>query len=554
VKRCRTPFIVRSLLLAGMLLASPPLEHAEAARGPYRLVPFGYLYAHIRTDGQTVVWSTRGSRNYSALLTYDPASGTLVIISQNLTSGHLSSFDLAAGTVVWSEGASAPGCTGACPTKVFAYDLATGNRRLLDDRPTTKFVVGLSEGIVIWQEGTTLRGLDLASGGPPRLIADGMDPAPWTLYSRPRVAGGAVVWSETMATLPGPVVRSRVRRLDLAHPRPTATVLELDGHARLVGVPGAWLIVAEERRTHLAVHAATGRVKPLADQIVSPAYDGRYLYWTIRRSVGPAGPEHTDLWAHDLTTDSVFLAAQDLPFTFMATAERGLLVGMLDEGASQTIFGLARAEVLPTAPRPAASSPDRTYYPETGHSLAAGFKGFWERGGGLPTFGFPLTEEFSQRNADTGQWYTVQYLERQRFEYHPELAGTPYEVSLGHLGAEDAAARADLAGLWAFNPVAADAAHPPGCRFVAATNHRLCGEFRPYWEVHGLDLGDGGLSEREALALFGYPISEEFIDPRTGLITQYFERAVFEYHPELPAVLSRRARSRPPSPRRRSFG
>ncbi|HEX7102218.1 MAG TPA: peptidoglycan hydrolase, partial [Nitrolancea sp.] len=43
---------------------------------------------------------------------------------------------------------------------------------------------------------------------------------------------------------------------------------------------------------------------------------------------------------------------------------------------------------------------------------------------------------------------------------------------------------------------------------------------------------DPGVSFRESLALFGYPISEEFVDPQTGYVTQYFERAVFEYHPE----------------------
>ncbi|MBX6341852.1 MAG: hypothetical protein IRY97_05290, partial [Thermomicrobiaceae bacterium] len=38
----------------------------------------------------------------------------------------------------------------------------------------------------------------------------------------------------------------------------------------------------------------------------------------------------------------------------------------------------------------------------------------------------------------------------------------------------------------------------------------------------------------ESLALFGYPISEEFRDPQTGLTVQYFERARFEYHPANP--------------------
>jgi hypothetical protein len=185
-------------------------------------------------------------------------------------------------------------------------------------------------------------------------------------------------------------------------------------------------------------------------------------------------------------------------------------------------------------PAPATTSRDLAFFPETGHTLAFGFKTFWERGGSLSVFGFPMTEEFDQRNADTGRMHTVQYFERQRFEYHPELAATPYEVSLGRLGAEDLAARADLRGLWALNPIPAGADYPAGCRYVAATRHRLCGEFRPYWEGHGLDLGDDGVSFRESLALFGYPLSEEFIDPATGLITQYFERAVFEYHPDLP--------------------
>src|SRR5207244_9299315 len=47
---------------------------------------------------------------------------------------------------------------------------------------------------------------------------------------------------------------------------------------------------------------------------------------------------------------------------------------------------------------------------------------------------YPLSEEVSENGL------TVQYFERARFEWHPENAGTPYEVLLGRLGA-DAAAR-----------------------------------------------------------------------------------------------------------------
>lgn len=79
------------------------------------------------------------------------------------------------------------------------------------------------------------------------------------------------------------------------------------------------------------------------------------------------------------------------------------------------------------------------YFPETRHSLAFGFLRYWLRNGGLPIFGYPLSEEFSETDPGTGQTYTVQYFERARFEWHPESLGTLWEVQLGRLGAELAA-------------------------------------------------------------------------------------------------------------------
>jgi len=178
------------------------------------------------------------------------------------------------------------------------------------------------------------------------------------------------------------------------------------------------------------------------------------------------------------------------------------------------------------------STPERRYFPETGHSLSYGFKAFWERSGGLPVFGYPLTEEFTEINPDLGKPFTVQYFERQRFEYHPELAGTPYEVQLGRLGAEDAQRRG-LLGTPPFQPVPAEAAGED-CLYFPETGHTACGAFLAYWQSHGLEFGDPGISFRESLALFGYPLSEPFTDPVTGLTIQYFERARFEYHPDNP--------------------
>jgi hypothetical protein len=165
---------------------------------------------------------------------------------------------------------------------------------------------------------------------------------------------------------------------------------------------------------------------------------------------------------------------------------------------------------------------DWAFHPETGNLLYGTFKGFWARSGGLPVFGHPMTAML----AEDGR--PVQYFERQRFEYHDEHRGTPYEVLLGLLGIAEARDRG-LLDHPAFQAVSPDAAEAE-CEFVAETGHTLCGRFLEYWTRHGLEFGDPGVSYRESLALFGYPISEPFIDPDTGLLTQYFERARFEYH------------------------
>lgn len=52
--------------------------------------------------------------------------------------------------------------------------------------------------------------------------------------------------------------------------------------------------------------------------------------------------------------------------------------------------------------------------------------------------------------------------------------------------------------------------------YYKETGHYVRGAFRDYWDKHG------------GLANFGYPLTEEYIDPQSGRIIQYFERARFE--------------------------
>ncbi|MEX2314950.1 MAG: glycosyl hydrolase family 18 protein [Thermomicrobiales bacterium] len=160
---------------------------------------------------------------------------------------------------------------------------------------------------------------------------------------------------------------------------------------------------------------------------------------------------------------------------------------------------------------------ERIYFPETGHSLAYGFLEYWQENGGLARYGYPRTEEFTETDPMVGISYTVQYFERARFEYHPEFAGTEFEVLIGHTGR------------WALERRGVDpwetATGPkPGARYFQETGHNLSGSFLEYWEANG------------GLMTLGYPITEEFIEenPEDGksYVVQYFERARFEYHPE----------------------
>src|SRR5579862_9881145 len=74
----------------------------------------------------------------------------------------------------------------------------------------------------------------------------------------------------------------------------------------------------------------------------------------------------------------------------------------------------ANAPAPPAAAAQVGSAPIR-YFPETGHSLTGNFKDFFEAHGGLDAFGFPRTEAVMENG------FLVQYFQRGRLEWHPEL-------------------------------------------------------------------------------------------------------------------------------------
>jgi hypothetical protein len=157
------------------------------------------------------------------------------------------------------------------------------------------------------------------------------------------------------------------------------------------------------------------------------------------------------------------------------------------------------------------------YFPETKHSIQGLFLTYWDQHGGLAQQGYPLTEEFREISPINGKVYTVQYFERAIFEHHPENGGTPYEVLLSQLGVYERNSRYP-------NGVPTETPNSINPMTFPETGKVIGGTFRTYWESHG------GLAQQ------GYPITNEILETNKQngkpYIVQYFERAVFEFHPE----------------------
>jgi hypothetical protein len=155
---------------------------------------------------------------------------------------------------------------------------------------------------------------------------------------------------------------------------------------------------------------------------------------------------------------------------------------------------------------------ERCFLAETGFCMRGRFRAYWEAHGGLMRNGYPLTDELNEVLED-GRPYAVQYFERTRLEYHPEVRDPAAQVLVGQFGRRihplDPSAIPDAAQIW-----------------FPQTGHNVPTDFYRYW------------SDRGGLEQFGLPLTEPFMqrleDGKTYLV-QYFERARFEWHPENPA-------------------
>ena len=196
------------------------------------------------------------------------------------------------------------------------------------------------------------------------------------------------------------------------------------------------------------------------------------------------------------------------------------------------VFAVSLIFTLFLISKPLAAVPGDRLFPETGWRVGGRLLEFWDAGGGLPVFGLPLGPAANAATAEGT--FAAQSFERERLELHPEQKA-PYDVLLGRLG-DELLRRAGRN--WRDENVGQPL--PGTCQQFAQTNRSVCGLFLRYWQTHGLDFGDPGTSERESLALFGLPLTVPRLETNSSgdqVLTQWFERARFEHHPEAPTAV-----------------
>ncbi len=164
---------------------------------------------------------------------------------------------------------------------------------------------------------------------------------------------------------------------------------------------------------------------------------------------------------------------------------------------------------LPPAPPPPAT--DQRCFPETGQCISGPIRSYWERNGGLPVFGYPITPQRVEMVEN--RTLQVQWFERDRLEIQADGL-----VTAGRLGVE----RLEQLGTpWVQGTLSGSA---PPCIDFPQTGYQVCNPaFAAYWRANG------------GLERFGYPVTGEFQTELEGRVytVQYFERRRFELHPEV---------------------
>lgn len=165
-------------------------------------------------------------------------------------------------------------------------------------------------------------------------------------------------------------------------------------------------------------------------------------------------------------------------------------------------------------PMPSLAQAEKRYFPETGHWVTGDFLVLYESvPDPLQVYGFPITEAFQSESVPQNPVLLVQYFEKARFEYHPENP-PGFDVTISPLGEYTLEINGQGKEVRVNTLLA-------GCETIPVDGFPVCYDFLTFFKDYG------GVDQ------FGYPITG--IQYQGGRLVQYFQRARFEWHPELPS-------------------
>jgi len=160
------------------------------------------------------------------------------------------------------------------------------------------------------------------------------------------------------------------------------------------------------------------------------------------------------------------------------------------------------------------------YFPETEHIVSYAFLDHFREHGGIDIFGYPRSEFMHEAGR------IVQYFQRAKMEWHPE-SRLGSRIRLSNLGEEyldrfgpPAHCEPNHVAPGVSGDALATVAASSDCRYFEETRHYVCDDFLEFFKTRG------------GLQIFGYPLTEAFVDPSRGQMrVQYFQRSRMELAP-----------------------
>lgn len=465
---------------------------------PYRIQPamtssYGSAPQHLVASGSLIVWQDNRGKAPD-IYGYDLDDLREFRVAR--TSGYRTQPAADGARVIWLSGERPERRT------IEGVDLSQGRALTVLAEPGEVSDPVLSGDTAVWRQNLDgrwqIRLADLRSGAIATL------PAPGDNQAYPAISGHVVVWQSyvngSWQLVEYDLTAKTSRMITTGSDDDTRPALDGDHliYLRQPGSGGAPKLVLKS--------LASGKEKVLSEDhlVALPAVSHGVVAWEDWRTGLP------DIYAYDIAKDITFAVARTQQAGNPAVSERG--VAWISRTAAQKgrVQAVAFIPRLPTDPQdpPAVPSADHQYVPETKHFMSSGFKAFWQSHGGPQLLGFPLSEEFSDKDSQSGEPVVVQYFQRVELQYRPS-APEGQQISLARLGAELTAGR---------QFPAVDPFESTGTRvYFPETGHSLALGFKEFWDANG------------GLAMFGFPISEEIQEG--GRTVQYFERARFEFNP-----------------------